>query len=366
MSRLEDFEYLEMAFGLAEKAVGRASPNPYVGAVLVRKGAVVGAGWHEGPGKPHAEIIALKQAGTLARGACLYVTLEPCVHWGRTPPCLGPVLEAGLERVVISSFDPNPLVNRRGAAALRRAGLDVSVGLHEEKNRKLNEAYFKFIRRREPFVTLKAASTLDGRMATRSLKSRWISSPAAREYAHLLRAEHDAILVGIGTVLKDDPLLTVRHPLWPDKRPLRVVLDSHLRFPLNARLLATLDSGPLLIFTGPNISPAKARRLEKRGAEIVPLTGGKRGLPLGRVLRELGRRQVAGLLVEGGSAVCSSFLEHRLADKLFLILSPKLFGGLRAPSFYEGRGADLVRDALRLDPLRLFDLNGEIFLEGYL
>ncbi|MBN2198507.1 MAG: bifunctional diaminohydroxyphosphoribosylaminopyrimidine deaminase/5-amino-6-(5-phosphoribosylamino)uracil reductase RibD [Candidatus Aminicenantes bacterium] len=366
MSHAEDLSYMEMAFGLAENGVGRTSPNPCVGAVLVKNGAVVGAGWHRGPGRPHAEIMALRQAGSRARGAALYLTLEPCVHWGRTPPCLGPVLDAGLARVVISGTDPNPLVNRRGANALRRAGIPVSLGLLEEKNRRLNQAYFKHIRSGEPFVTLKAALTWDGRMATRAMSSRWISSPAARDYVHLLRAEHDALLVGVGTIARDNPRLTVRHPLWPRKKLLRVVLDTRLRFPSGARLLDTRDSGGILIFTGADIPAAKARALEKKGAEILRLPGRRDGIPLRPVLRELGRRQVASVLVEGGSAVGSSFLDGGLADRIFLSLSPKLFGGRGAPSFYEGRGAFTVRDALRARRARIFELGDEIFLEGYL
>lgn len=364
MNRAEDLSFMEMAFGLAEKGVGLTSPNPCVGAVLVKNGVVLGAGWHEGPGKPHAEIVALRRAGSRARGATLYLTLEPCVHWGRTPPCLGPVLEAGLARVVLAGYDPNPIVHRRGAAALRKAGIPVLMGLLEERNRKLNRAYFNYIRRREPFVTLKSALTWDGRMATRAMKSRWISSPAARDYIHLLRAEHDALLVGVGTIVRDDPRLTVRHPLWPKKRLLRVVLDTRLRFPLQARLLGTRPSGGILIFTGPDIPAGKARALEKRGVEIHPLPRRGDGVSLRAVLRELGRRQAASLLVEGGSAVCSSFLDEGLADRVFLSLSPKLFGGREAPSFYEGRGAAAVRDALRAEPRRVFELGEEIFLEG--
>lgn len=366
MSRTDDLFYMEMAFGLAEKALGRSWPNPCVGAVVVKDGVVVGAGRHEAAGKPHAEIVALRQAGRRARGATLFLTLEPCVHWGRTPPCLGTVLEAGLARVVLAGHDPNPVVHGRGAKALRKAGLAVSVGLLEDRNRRLNEAYFKHIRLREPFVTLKAASTWDGRLATRSGKSRWISSPAARDYVHLLRAEQDALLVGIGTVLKDDPRLTVRHPLWPKKRLLRVVLDTHLRFPEGARLLGTLSAGGILIFTGQDPPRSKARSLERRGVEIFPLAGGGNGLPLRPVLKELGRRQVTALLVEGGSAVCSSFLDGRLTDKILLSLSPKLFGGRGALSFYEGRGAAAVRDALRVKKPRAFELGEEIFLEGCL
>ncbi|MBM3298193.1 MAG: RibD family protein, partial [Candidatus Aminicenantes bacterium] len=246
-----------------------------------------------------------------------------------------------------------------------RAGVEVVLGVLEERNPRLNQAYFKYIRSRTPFVTLKAALTWDGRMATRSMKSRWISSPAARDYAHLLRAEHDALLVGIGTILRDDPLLTVRHPLWPGKRLWRAVLDSRLRFPPEARIAGTLDSGGVLVFTGSDPPLDRVRALEKRGIEVIPLPRGAGGLSLSPALEELGRREAASLLVEGGGTVISSFLDKRLADRLVLSLSPKLFGGLRAPSLYEGRGADEVRDALRLKRTRAFELGDEVFLEGY-
>jgi diaminohydroxyphosphoribosylaminopyrimidine deaminase/5-amino-6-(5-phosphoribosylamino)uracil reductase len=373
-----DLTYMEMAYGLAEKAVGRASPNPCVGAVIVRHGHVVGAGWHQGPGTLHAESIAVCQAGRLAEGATLYLTLEPCVHWGHTPPCLESLLQARLGRVVISSYDPNPLVFRKGVRGLRRAGLPVLVGTLEDKNLRLNEAYFKFIQRKIPFVTLKAASTLDGRIATRTGDSRWISSPAARDYVHLLRAEQDAVLVGVGTVLRDDPLLSVRHPLWKGKRLQRVILDSHLRTPLTCRMLKSREAGGILIFTGRLSSQDKARKLENRGVEVVRLDspeGGGRSprqpgqgpsLSLRAVLKELGRRKVAGLLVEGGSGVASAFLEAGLVDKLFLTLSPRLCGGRQALSFYEGRGAALIRNAPGLKNVHFFALDQEIFIEGYL
>ena len=376
MTHPSDLAFMDMAYGLAEKGVGRASPNPCVGAVVVRRGLVVGAGWHQGPGTPHAEALALRQAGRRAEGATLYVTLEPCVHWGHTPPCVESLLEARLGRVVISSYDPNPLVFRNGVRTLRRAGLKVLVGIRQEKNRRLNEAYFAFIRRHTPFVTLKAASTLDGRLATRTGDSKWISSPLARDYAHLLRAEHDAVLVGIGTVLRDDPQLTVRHPLWKGKRLRRVILDSRLRFPLSGRMLKTLGAGEILIFSGPDGPAAKARKLEKLGVEVVQAAyrgrslradnEGRQFLSLPAVLRELGRRKMASLLVEGGSRVASDFLEAGLVDKVFLTLSPKLVGGLQAPCLYEGRGAALIRRALGLKNIHSFNLGQEIFIEGYL
>ena len=229
MTPPRDLGWMEMAYGLAEKARGRTSPNPLVGAVVVRDGTVVGHGYHAEPGQPHAEILALAMAGRRARGATLYLTLEPCVHWGRTPPCVDTVLGAGLARIVVSAADPNPVVRGRGIRRLEEAGLDVSVGLLAERNAAINEAYAKYIVRKIPFVTLKAALTFDGKIACRTGDSKWITAAATRDYVHLLRGEQDALMIGVGTLVVDDPLLTVRHPNWPAKttiRPRSSVLSS--------------------------------------------------------------------------------------------------------------------------------------------
>ncbi len=362
MNTRADIDLMEMAYGLAEKARGRTSPNPCVGAVITAGGAIVGWGHHEEAGRPHAEIIALDRAGRKARGGTIYLTLEPCVHWGRTPPCSDRLLGAGLARAVVSAVDPNPLVNGRGLAALKGAGFEITTGLLEERNRRLNEAYIKYITRRLPFVTLKAAVTLDGRIAARSGDSRWVSSAEARDYVHLLRGEHDAILVGIGTVLADDPRLTVRHPLWRGKRLLRVVLDPGLRTPIKARVLSAPGA---LIFTDRRASRTKETALEAKGAEIVRVPGGPGALDLKAVLAELGKREIASLLVEGGSRVHTSFLEAGLADKLILALSPKLVGGREAASFFEGEGVRTMAAALKIGDVRCFPMGGDRMIEGY-
>ncbi|MBN2207513.1 MAG: bifunctional diaminohydroxyphosphoribosylaminopyrimidine deaminase/5-amino-6-(5-phosphoribosylamino)uracil reductase RibD [Candidatus Aminicenantes bacterium] len=360
-----DLAYIEMAYGLAETARGWTSPNPCVGAVVVNNGRVVGTGFHERPGKPHAEIVALVRAGARSRGATLYLTLEPCVHWGRTPPCIDTVLQAGLRRVVVSALDPNPLVDGRGVRRLRRAGIEVSVGLLEERNRRLNEAYIKYIPDKTPFVTLKAAAGLDGKIACRGGDSRWISSPASRAYAHLLRGEADAVLVGIGTVLRDDPRLTVRHPAWKAKAVARVVLDARLRFPPGARMLRTPARGPVWILTAPDPPAAKRKALELAGAEIVPLPCRGDRVDLPRALAALGRREVSHCLVEGGGRVHGAFLDARLADKIVLFFAPKVIGGAEAISLHAGAGADSVRTALRLRSLRSFPVGPDIVMEGY-
>lgn len=365
MNAARDLAYMEMAYGLAEKARGRTSPNPLVGAVVVRNRAVVGHGFHERAGRPHAEILALRMAGDLAAGATLYLTLEPCVHWGRTPPCVDTVLAAGLARVVVSSVDPNPIVRTRGIRRLRKAGLDVSVGLLEERNAALNEAYAKYITRRVPFVTLKAALTLDGKIACRTGDSKWITSEATRDYVHLLRGENDAVMVGANTLVADDPLLTVRHPSWGAKTIVRAVLDSGLRFPPEARILSTLRKGPVLVFAGSGAPAAKARALEARGVEVVFPAGREKAWRLGRVLAELGRREIASLLVEGGGRLYTEFVEGGLADKAVLTYAPKLVGGSAAPGLVGGRGVDRVGRALTMKRPRLFSVGEDIVLEGY-
>lgn len=365
MINTKDSSYLEMAYGLAEKAKGWASPNPYVGAVIVRGGTIIGHGFHERPGQPHAEAIALERAGRLARGSSLYVTLEPCVHWGRTPPCVEAIIRAAPKRVVVSSLDPNPIVFQKGVRRLRAAGIDVTVGLLRERNSVLNESYIKYITRGVPFVTLKAALSLDGRMATRTGDSRWISSPETRDYVHLLRGEHDAIMVGIGTILKDDPRLTVRHPQWTGKKIVRIILDSALRLPVQARILTTLAEGQVLVFTMNRASCRKRAALEKRGVEVIAISGQSRPIEAPEVMARLGERGIASLLVEGGSRLLTTMIEEKLADKLFLTVSPRLIGGETAPSILEGEGVRLVRRSWRLRKVSAFPIGDDIIIQGY-
>ncbi len=365
MSGRSDRAWMEMAYGLAERARGRTSPNPLVGAVVVRDGAVVGSGFHAEPGKAHAEILALAAAGRKARGATLYLTLEPCVHWGRTPPCADNVLAAGLARVVVSALDPNPLVSGRGVRRLRRSGLAVAVGPLAGRNAVLNESYLKYITSKRPFVTIKAALSLDGKIACRTGDSRWISSAGTRDYVHLLRGEQDALMVGAGTLIADDPRLTVRHPAWGPKKALRAVLDSRLRFPLGARILSTLARGPVVVFAGRAAPPAKARALGRRGVEVLFPPGGREDWPLDLVLSELGRREVAALLVEGGGRLYTSFVESGLADKAVLTVAPRLVGGASAPGLLGGAGAARMAAALALRRVRAFTVEDDIILEGY-
>ena len=259
----------------------------------------------------------------------------------------------------------NPLVFRRGLGKIREAGIPVSVGIFKEKNDALNEIYIKYITRKIPFVTLKAAASLDGRIATRTGDSRWVSSSETRNYIHLLRGEHDAIMTGVDTIIRDDPLLTVRHANWRGKKITRVVLDSDLRFPLKARMLATLSMGKILVFTRPDAPAKKIEALTRKGVEVTAIPSASGGLNLNNVLFDLGKREIAGLLVEGGGRLVTSFLEAGLADKIFLTLSPKLIGGNEAPSFFEGEGIRNIGDALKVHKISYIKIGDEVIVEGY-
>ncbi len=366
MNNLKDLSYLRMAYALAVKAKGWASPNPYVGTVIVRGDVIVGYGYHERPGKPHAEIIALQRAGSLAKKSTAYMTLEPCVHWGRTPPCVESIIQAGLKKIVISDLDANPVVHKRGIKKLREAGIEVTTGLLKEKNKILNEAYLKYITQKIPFVTAKAAISLDGKIATKKYSSRWISSAPTREYVHLLRGEYDAIMIGINTLLKDNPHLTVRHPNWKGKRIARIILDAYLRFPMNARVLSTMNKGKIIVFTLKKASQRKADALRKKGVEVVPLRSASSFIDLKQALAWLGKQEISSLLVEGGGGLLSSMFEEKLVDKVLLSIAPRLIGGKKAPSLFQGDGVDQIKDSLRLKRLSYFQIDEDCLLEGYL
>jgi diaminohydroxyphosphoribosylaminopyrimidine deaminase/5-amino-6-(5-phosphoribosylamino)uracil reductase len=364
MKNPKDIFYLQMAYGLAEKAVGWASPNPYVGAVIVKKDIIIGDGYHERPGNPHAEVIALHKAGSLARNSTTYINLEPCVHWGKTPPCTEALLQARIGRAVISDFDPNPLVSKKGIKKLKEAGIEISLGLLQEKNRRLNETYIKYITKKIPFVAAKAAVSLDGKIATKKFSSQWISSPETRKYFHLLRGEFDALMVGVNTLIKDDPLLTVRHSNWRKKRLTRIILDSHLRFPIQSRILSTLSHGKILVFSLKEASQKKADALRKKGVEVIPISS--RRVEVKKVLSWLGQNEISSVLVEGGGRVLTSIFEGRMVDKIFVTLSPKLIGGKTAPTLFQGSGADFIKDSFVLKRTHSFQMGEDIIVEGYL
>ncbi len=366
MNTYKDLSFLEMAYGLAEKAKGWSSPNPYVGAVIVKNGTIVGTGYHEKPGKPHAEAIALQKAGAHARNATAYITLEPCVHWGRTPPCVDSLIQAGIKRAVVSALDPNPLVHKKGLKKMHQAGIQVSNGLLEEKNFLLNEVYDKYIQKKIPFVTAKVATSLDGKMSTRTHESRWITSSQTRNYIHLLRGENMAIMVGINTLLHDDPRLTVRHPLWRKKTITRIIIDSRLRFPMDAKILKTMASGKILVFTHRSETSRKALELKKKGVEIISFPKSQSGrIDLKKALDWLGQKEISSVLVEGGPLLITNLIEKKLIDKIFVTLSTKLVGGEKAPTFFEGTGFPTIAQSIQLKKTKCFAIGNDMILEGY-
>lgn len=350
------------ALRLARRAAGATSPNPMVGAVVVAGGRIVGRGYHPHAGAPHAEVLALQEAAAASRGATLYVTLEPCAHHGRTPPCTGAIVAAGIRRVVAAMLDPDPRVNGLGLRRLAEAGIETCVGVAECEARRLNEAYVKHRTTGLPFVTAKWAMTLDGRIATRAGDSRWISGPGSRALAHERRAAVDAILVGIGTVLRDDPALTARVPNAA-RNPRRVVLDSTLRIPPGARVL-TRDGTPVLVATTTRAQPAARQALEALGAEVLVAEGPDGRVDLPVLLRGLAQRGVLNLLVEGGGTVHGSFMDAGLVDKVLIFIGPRIVGG-PAPAPVGGIGVDALSRAWRLERAAVRCVGDDVVVEGY-
>ena len=361
---LDEEMYMREALRLAEFGRGRTSPNPMVGAVLVRGGRVVGAGWHRKAGTEHAEIHALRMAGELARGATLYVTLEPCSHTGRTGPCARAVIEAGVKRVVAAMEDPNPVVSGRGFQMLREAGVEVSCGLLEQEARRLNEAFLAWVTEKRPFVTLKMAMTLDGKTATADGESQWITGEEARLHGHVLRDENDAILVGIGTVLADRPSLTTRLPDGNGNNPLRIILDSHARTPIDLPMLRD-GAAPVLIVSTEAAPEENLERLRKTGAEVL-ISGSGPTVDLRLLLRTLGDRKICSLLVEGGSTVHFSFLKAGLADKVCAFIAPMLVGGKNATPAVGGEGFSRLADAARLTDIKTEMIGNDFCISGYI
>ncbi len=332
----EDIKFMKLALSLAARGRGLTHPNPMVGAVVVKDGRVVGKGYHRGPFTPHAEAVALAEAGPDAEGSTLYVTLEPCNHRGRTPPCTESILKAGVRKVVIASPDPNPNVTGGGAERLVSCGLEVETGLLRKESEELNAAYIKYVTTGLPLVTVKVASTADGKVATRGGESRWITGKAARRLAHEMRRACDAVMVGKGTVETDDPELTVRHvPLKGAMPPLRVVVDSRLSISLDSKLAAG-GLPKVIVATTPDHDRSKAEELRSRGVEVWVLSSGGGGVNLRELLEALGRAEVVHLLVEGGPTLIASFFREGLVDRLCLFLAPRVFGDARARSWIEG------------------------------
>jgi diaminohydroxyphosphoribosylaminopyrimidine deaminase/5-amino-6-(5-phosphoribosylamino)uracil reductase len=363
MNKREE-HYMRMALRLAAKARGRTSPNPMVGAVVVKGGKIIGRGYHRRAGEPHAEAIALKKAGGAAKGATLYVTLEPCSHIKkRTPPCTPLVIQSGVKRVVVGMVDPNPHVSGGGIKAMKAAGITVVTGVLEVEAKKLNEAFIKHVTTGVPFVTLKIAQTLDGKIATSSGESKWITGEKAREEAHRLRDSHDAVLVGINTVLSDDPSLTARIPEGRD--PVRVIVDSRLRIPGNAKVLTQRSKSITIIaaLSGPS---KKIKKLQDAGAQVLTVKNAHGRVDLRDLMKKLGQRGIMSVLIEGGAEINAAALKAGLVDKVVMFLAPRLMTGTNSLCSIGGSSPARLGQALKLRDVTAQFIGKDLMVKGYI
>lgn len=354
--------YMKQALTIARYALGRTSPNPLVGAVIVRDGRIVGQGWHRKSGTPHAEVHALRQAGELAAGATIYVTLEPCSHYGRTPPCSQAIIDAGIKKVVVAMTDPNPLVAGTGLKILREAGIEVIEGILTEEAIRLNEVFLKWITTQIPFVVLKTAMTLDGKIATSSGESKWITNDTSRNLVHEMRDIYDSILVGIGTVLADNPSLTTRLEQG-GKNPIRIVIDSMAKTPLTAAVID--QSAPTIIAVTDKAPSAKIKALREKGVEIMVVATKNNQVDLHSLFVALGEKKISSVFVEGGATINEMLLKENLVDKVHVFIAPKIIGGKTAPTPIGGQGIAALKDACMLKNMTTKIIDGDILITAY-
>jgi diaminohydroxyphosphoribosylaminopyrimidine deaminase / 5-amino-6-(5-phosphoribosylamino)uracil reductase len=358
-----DKRYLRLACRLALKAAGRTSPNPMVGAVLMRAGKLIATGYHRRAGEDHAEIVALRRAGTKAKGATLYINLEPCSHYGRTPPCSRALISAGIKEVVAGIEDPNPLVAGEGFRQLRRAGIRVRAGILEEECRKLNEAFIKYITRGLPFVTLKLAASLDGKIAAVSRDARWISSEDSRRVVHQMRNRMDAVVVGVGTVIADDPQLTCR--ISKGRNPWRVILDARLRIPLSAQLLRQPDPEKNIIVTSDRLRKKKVRALEALGARVWQVKLRRQRIPWTTVLKRLAAQRVLNVMIEGGATTAAWALQEKAVDRVLFFYAPMILGG-DGRVMIDRLGVKRIKQAIRIRDMQVRKSGADTLVCGYL
>ena len=361
---IEDKHIQTMRRALELAARGRTSPNPMVGAVVVKQGKVVGEGYHSRAGYPHAEVEALRQAGNKARSADLYVNLEPCCHFGRTPPCTDAIIQAGIKRVFVGMKDPNKQVGGKGLRALKAQGIVIVSGILKKECMKLNESFVKVMKTGMPFVIMKTAMSLDGKIATRSGDARWISGELARKHVHKIRNYVDAILVGTETVLKDNPRLTCRLATGSVEHPIRIILDRRNRIPLTANVFKNSRSQPVIYVTGPDISSARQKALVARKVEILNGKFGKNGFHIKPLLKELANRDMNSILVEGGAELNASVLKAGVVDRVVAFISPILIGGGKAPGFLGGQGVMKVNDAIKLKDIEVTKIGEDLMVEA--
>ncbi len=362
---MEHEHFMRMALKLAKKGQGYTSPNPMVGAVIVKNGQIVGRGYHRAVGQAHAEVNAIEDAGVKAKGATLYVNLEPCNHTGRTPPCTRKILDAGIRRVIVAMADPHTKA-RGGASFLRQHGIEVQVGVCEKQAVRLNEVFIKFVSTGRPFVILKCAATLDGRIATRTGDSKWVTGEKARRFVHRLRHAIDAIMVGIGTIQADNPSLTTRLGTPKGVDPVRIVLDTHLSISPDAQVLALDSDAETIVVAGRAAAREKSKHIPKARVRIIeqPLKGGQ--IDLSSMMDWLGSEGITSLLIEGGSCVLASALNSGIVDKVLFFYAPKILGGDDGFPICRGAGPALMKDSIQLDHIRVQRFADDVMIEGYI
>ena len=358
---MNDHEYMRLALQLAEKGYGQTSPNPMVGAVIVKDGRIIGQGWHESYGQPHAERNALASCTESPKDATMYVTLEPCCHHGKQPPCTDAILKAGIRRVVVGSTDPNPLVSRKGIQTLTANGVEVTEHVLREECERLNEVFFHYMQTRHPFVAMKYAMTMDGKIAAYTGASQWITGEDSRNHVQKLRRRYSAIMVGVGTVLADDPLLTCRIP--GGKNPVRIICDTKLCTPLTAQVVTTAKEIPTILATSCN-DKKKYRAYETAGCRILLLEEKDGHVDLRQLMEQLGREQIDSILLEGGGTLNWSALENDIVQKVYTYIAPKLFGGQTAKTPIEGMGVSTPAGAFLLKSSRITQLGEDFMIES--
>ena len=359
-------DYMRQALALARLALGQVSPNPAVGALIVKDGEIVGQGYTQPPGMAHAEIMALHQAGERARGATMYVSLEPCCHYGRTPPCTKAIIAAGIAEVHMAMIDPNPIVSGRGEEDLQKEGIKTSVGDHEEESRTINEAYIKYIKTKTPFVTVKFATSLDGKIATRVGDSKWITGTVARKYVHYLRYTSDAIMAGANTIIADNPFLTCRYGGIGGavkNRQLRVIVDGLGRTPPDARVFS--EPGKVIVAIGSDIDKTAKESLLSTGAELMEFPAVNGQIDMNELLAALGKREITSVLVEGGGILIGSLFDAGLVDKVVAFIAPMVIGGKNAVLAVSGNGVEKIADAAHLERISVETFGDDVMISGY-
>ncbi len=361
-----EIKFMKKALELAENGIGYTNPNPLVGAVIVKEGNIIGEGYHEFFGGPHAEINAFKNATEDVTGATMYVSLEPCSHYGKTPPCAEAIVHNGIKKVVIAMEDPNPEVSGRGIKLLRENNIEVITGVLQEESRKLNEIFIKYITTKLPFCLLKSAMTLDGKIASVTGDSKWITNNESRQYVHKLRNRMSAVMVGAGTVMKDDPFLNTRLINGDGRDPVRIIVDSSARIPVSSTVLNLKSRAKTIIATTTLAEDEKLKELEKKGAEIIVTPISETKVDLKYLMKALGDRDIDSVLLEGGSELNYSAIKENIVDKINIFVAPKIIGGREAKTPVGGVGIEFMKDAVLLKDIKTVTFGQDIMIEGYL